>query len=447
MPGVVRVVPLGGSVAVLAEHTWAALAGCRALDLVWTEPKAGQLDDGAIARALTGAARQGQAIAEQGDVGGLAGASRSFSADYRAPFLAHGALEPLNCTAHHRGDECELWVGTQRPAQVQRIVAAKTGLSREQVIIHHAAVGGSFGRRTDVDYVLDAVELSKTAGRPVQVVWSRTDDMAGGRYRPAALHRLRAALDRRGYPRIWTHAAASVATEDGAGWPSDFENPYAVPNQRIRHGVADVAVPAGDWRSGAHSHLAFAVECFVDELARRAGQDPIAYRKRLLTDRPRFLKVLQTAAERSGYGARLAAGRAHGVAVYASAGSVVAQVAEVSLSADRPKVHRITCAIDCGRAINPDGVRAQVEGSIAFGLSAALFGQIRIRDGRPQASNYHDYRVLRLREMPAIDVDIVPSEGPLGGAGEPAVPPVAPAVANAVSRLTGRAVRALPLST
>ena len=447
VPAVVDVLRIPSGVAVVAEHTWAAEQGRQALDLVWSRPNGGSLDDDAVYDRLAARLKGADTVVSKGDLQSLGPAARSVQAEYRVPYLAHAALEPLNCTAHLRGDECELWVGTQNPAGALATAVRMTGLRPEQVRIHHPQVGGAFGRRMVTDYVEDAIHLSKALGRPVQVVWSREDDVTQGPHRPAALHRLRGVLDAEGWPVGWSHDIASSGAENGPGGRPAVSIPYAIPHQRIRFQNAPLAVPTGPWRSGEHSHLAFARECFLDELARVGGHDPLAVRRRLLALHPRHLAVLNAATQAAGYGGRLQDGRAHGMAVYESFGTVVAQVAEVSFAQRRLRVHKMTCAVDCGRSVNPDGVVAQMEGSIAFGLTAALFGRLRIRGSRVQESNFHDYRLLRLREMPVVTVKLVPSGSALGGAGEPGVPPVAPAVANALARLLGKPRRRLPLIT
>ncbi len=445
VPGVIDVVRSPFGIAVIAEHTWAAETGRRALDVTWSRPNGERIDDADVIERLRTASKSGQVVVASGNLRSVSRSSRTFTADYSVPFLAHGALEPLSCTAHYRRNEIDVWIGCQNPSQVRAAVAAQAGLDPSRVTIHPAAVGGSFGRRTTVEEAVEAVALSKTVGRPVQVVWARSDDFRGGGYRTAAFHRLQASLDRRGRPVAWSQAVASVAGR-GPGWPPDFDLPYGIDHRRISHAAVSLPVTTGPWRSGAHSHLAFAIEGFIDELARRAGTDPVAYRRSLLQTQPRHLQVLDAAAKAAGYGRRLGKGRAHGVALYGFAGSVVAQVAEVSRKRGRPQVHRVTCAIDCGRAINPDGVRAQIEGGIVFGLSAALYGRIRLRASGVQESNFHDYRLLRLRDAPDTMVEIVSSSAPVGGVGELGVPPVAPAVANAMLKLTGRPLRTLPLT-
>ena len=447
VPGVARVVQISSGVAVVAENTWAAEQGRRALDIDWSKPSGRRLDARRLEARLKAASRSGDVVFERGDVGSLAASTRKVSATFQLPFLAHGMLEPLSCTAHVQPETCEVWVGTQSPSRVRAAAAAATGLKEEQVTVHATAMGGAFGRRLLTDFVEEAIEVSKKTGRPAQVVWSRADDVRGGRYRPAAFHRLTGYLDGAGDLVGWSHAigSASGANVNHAD-PVGLAMVYGVPNYRLTYGGADLPLSAGPWRSGEHSHVAVAVECFMDEMARAAGRDPLEFRKKVLADQPRYLRVLDAVAEAAEYATRPPGGRARGLAVYGAYGSVVAQIAEVSLRDRRVQVHKVWCAVDCGRAVNPDGVRAQMEGSIAFGLSAALYGRLSLKDGQVQESNFHDYRILRLREMPEVDVRLVPSGGGLGGVGEPGVPPVAPAVANAVAQLRRRPIRRLPLT-
>jgi isoquinoline 1-oxidoreductase beta subunit len=345
----------------------------------------------------------------------------------------------------------------------QMAAAAITGLKPEQVHVHTTFLGGGFGRRAtpSADWVSEAVHVAKAAGATVKTVWTREDDVRGGYYRPLALHRVRAALGSDGLPAAWDHAIVSQSVLVGTPFeamipksgidPSSVEgaadSPYleAIPNHRVQLHDYRAPVPVLWWRSVGHSHTAFAMECMVDELARAAGSDPVDYRRRLLADRPRPRGVLDLAAAKSGWGTPLPAGRARGVAVHESFGSFVAQVAEVSVEAGRIRVHRVVCAVDCGIAVNPTTIEAQMESGIAFGLSAALSGAITLKDGRVQQSNFDDYRVLRLPDMPKVEVHIVASRERPGGVGEPGTPPIAPAVANAVAALTGQRLREMPL--
>jgi isoquinoline 1-oxidoreductase beta subunit len=373
----------------------------------------------------------------------LARAARSqavLEATYRTPYLAHATIEPMNCVADVRRGRCDVWLGTQHQGDTQQVAAEVAGLPKSKVIVHTQFLGGGFGRRLDTEFVADAVELSKSLGVPVQVIWTRADDLQHDRYRPAHAMHLRACLDARGHPEAWLMriAGPELALEG-------IDVPYAMPHRREEHALVDSAVPTGPWRSVGASNNAFAIECFVDELAHRAGQDPLRYRLALLGDAPRHAAVLRHAAECAGWGTPLGAGRGRGLAVYKSFGSVVADVAEVRVADGAIRVERVVTAIDCGIAVDPDAVRAQLEGGAAFGLSAALKEEVRIADGRVQQASFDDYPILTLAEMPRVDVHILPGTADPGGVGEPGVPVIAPAVANAVFAATGQRLRRLPL--
>jgi isoquinoline 1-oxidoreductase beta subunit len=358
-----------------------------------------------------------------------------------------------------------VWAGSQVPTLDQQAVARILGLTPAKVRVHTLLAGGSFGRRAtaDSDVAAEAASIVKAIGgrQPVKLVWTREDDIRGGRYRPLYVHRLRAGLDAAGEIVGWEHRIVGQSIVAGTAYaPLLIKNgidatsvegastlPYAIPNLGVELHTTDVGVPVLWWRSVGSSHTAFSTETFLDELAHAAGRDPVAARRALLGKHPRHLAVLELAAQASGWGGPLAAGRARGVAVHESFGSVVAQVAEVSLGADgRPRVHRVVCAVDCGIAINPDVIRAQMEGGIGYGLGAALWSEITLQAGRVQQSNFHDYRPLRIDEMPEIEVHVVPSSQAPSGVGEPSVPPIAPAVANALFHLTGQRVRRLPFA-
>jgi isoquinoline 1-oxidoreductase beta subunit len=370
-------------------------------------------------------------------------------------------MEPLNCTVELRPDRCEIWTGTQFQTVDRDAAARVAGLRPDQVQIHTTFLGGGFGRRATAssDFVVEAVEVAKASGRPVKVVWTREDDIRGGYYRPMWLSRVSAGLDASGAPVAWRHRIvgqsilAGTPFEqflvkdgiDGTSVEGAAELPYAIPSRRVELHSPKLGVPVLWWRSVGHSHTAFVVESVLDELAAAAGQDPLAFRRRLLAGHPRHLGVLELSARKAGWEAPPAAGRARGLAVHESFGSFVAQVAEVSLVGGRPRVHRVVCAIDCGRIVNPNTIAAQMESAIAFGLSAALHGEITLERGRVRQSNFHDYPVLRMEEMPEVEVHIVPSDEKPGGVGEPGTPPIAPAVCNALYRLTGRRARRLPI--
>ncbi|HET7505389.1 MAG TPA: molybdopterin cofactor-binding domain-containing protein, partial [Kofleriaceae bacterium] len=455
LPGVKNVVEVPTGVAVIAEHFWAAHLGRQALDVTWDAGEGPPFDSDAYAAQLRQLAHQrGQVAAEQGNTdAALAGAARRIEAQYELPYLAHAAMEPLNATVRIDGGRCEIWTGTQAQTADQSAAAEILGIPPDQVTLHTMFLGGGFGRRGALgnDFVREAVHVARAAGAPVKTVWTREDDLRGGHYRPIFVHRIEAGLDASGAPVAWRHTAAGQPIVR-PGRPADpgiegvAESPYlgAVPAHLITTHSPPAPVVVQWWRSVDNSHTAFAMESFIDEIAHAGGHDPLELRRRLLKDHPRELKVLDAAAERAGWGKPAPAGRARGLAIHASFGSVVAEVAEVSIDAGQIRVHRVVCAVDCGVVVNPAGLTAQMESGIIYGLSAALHGAIHIKQGQVQESNFHDYPVVRMHEAPRMDVVIVPSSAPIGGAGEPGTPPIAPAVANAVFALTGKRLRTLP---
>ena len=466
VPGVRQVVQVPSGVAVVADHFWAAEQGRKALTVEWKPgPAAGLDSEDMIAEWRDLTLTPGTTAAEAGDAAGaLAAAAQKIEASYSFPYLAHATMEPLNCTVMIGPDGCDIWTGTQFQGPDQMAAAAITGLKPEQVRIHTTFLGGGFGRRANPasDFVAEAVHVAKAAGAPVKTVWTREDDTRGGYFRPAFVHRARLGLGADGMPVAWDHDMAgqsivagtffeAMIPENGVD-PSSTEgladSPYMaeIPNYRIGVHTPTPGVPVLWWRSVGHTHTAFVAETMIDEAAHAAGRDPVDYRRALLANHPRHLGVLNLAAQKSGWGTPLPSGRARGIAVHESFGSFVAEVAEVSLESDQIRVHRVTCAIDCGIAVNPETIRAQVEGAVAFGLGAALHSAITLKDGRVRESNFDAYRVLRQAEMPAVDVHIVPSKESPGGVGEPGTPPIAPAVANAVFVLTGQRPRDLPLA-
>ncbi|WP_347905860.1 xanthine dehydrogenase family protein molybdopterin-binding subunit [Pseudomonas purpurea] len=465
LPGVRKVVQVPSGVAVVADHYWAAKLGRDALKVEWDlGPNVG-LDSDALRESFRKlAATQGTSASQAGDVAAaLAKASKTIEAEYTVPYLAHAPMEPLNCTVKLGADTCEIWTGTQFQTMDQQITAKITGLKPGQVQIHTRFLGGGFGRRANPasDFVAEAVHVAKAAQAPVKTVWAREDDVRGGYYRSAFLHHARIGLGADGLPVAWRHVLVGQSIMAGTSFEAGFvkngidgTSVEGVADSPYIKGLADHQVDLHSPRTGinvlwlrsvGHSHTAFVMESLIDELAAAAGQDPVAYRRVLLKDHPRHLGVLNLAVEKAGWGSPLANGRALGVAVHESFGSYVAQVAEVSEDNGTIRVHRVVCAVDCGIAVNPTSIAAQMESCITFGLGFALHSKITFKDGRVVQSNYHDYQVLRLNEMPRVEVHIVPSSDKPGGIGEAGVPPTAPAVANAVFALTGQRLRDLPL--
>ncbi|MEJ2483503.1 MAG: xanthine dehydrogenase family protein molybdopterin-binding subunit [Gemmatimonadota bacterium] len=465
VPGVRQVNQVPSGVAVVADHFWAASKGREALEIEWNPGPAADVDSDALIAEWRELVRSpGVTATEAGGVAAaLDGAAQTVEAEFSFPYLAHAAMEPLNCTVRIEPDGCDVWTGTQFQGPDQMAAAAITGLKPEQVRIHTTFLGGGFGRRANpaTDFVSEAVHVAKAAGVPVKTVWTREDDTRGGYYRPAFVHRGRLGLDSGGMPVAWDHDMAGQSILAGtffeAGIPDNgidpssteglADSPYLaeVPNHRIGVHTPTPGVPVLWWRSVGHTHTAFVVESLIDQAAHAAGADPVEYRRTLLAEHPRPLGVLNLAVEKAGWDSSPPTGRARGVAVHESFGSFVAEVAEVSVEDGQIRVHRVTAAIDCGIAVNPETIEAQVQGAIAFGLAATLHSAIHLKDGGAQESNFDDYKVLRLSEMPEVDVHIVPSTDPPGGVGEPGTPPIAPAVANAVFALTGRRLTELPL--
>ncbi|MDT9001579.1 xanthine dehydrogenase family protein molybdopterin-binding subunit [Paucibacter sp. APW11] len=463
--GIIDVLPVGSNaVAVLADRYWRAAQALQQLPVVFDEGPHAALDSAQIRQQLLDALPQsGSGFRSEGDAAQqLAQAGKSIEALYEAPFLAHSAMEPINCTAQFKDGRLTVWCGTQVPDIARWRAAAVAGIASDHVDLHVPLLGGGFGRRLEVDMVEQAVELAlKTKGRPVKLLWSREEDIQHDMYRPVALASFKAALDDQGRPLAWlNHVAApsiGLATMErllpkvAADAPDKnqvegaFDLPYAVPNLSVRQHRVKTPVPIGSWRSVGHSYNAFFTEGFIDELAHAAGKDPFEYRRSLLAAKPRHTGVLELVAAKAGWGQVLPAGRARGIALHESFGSWCAQVAEVSLENGQPRVHRVVCAIDCGLVVNPDTVEAQMQSAIVYGLSAALFGEITIKAGRVEQSNFPSYEAVRMAQMPQIEVHIVPSRAAPGGVGEPGTPPIAPAVANALFALTGQRLRKLPL--
>lgn len=440
--GVHRVVAIDSGIAVVADSFWSAQRGRAALNMQWNPGSKVRLNSAAIHAQLRAALhRHGNAERDDGNIDKtLAGATHVVEALYETPYLAHACMEPMNCTAHVHRDRCEVWVPTQAQTAARAAAAQACGLPESVVEIYTTYAGGGFGRRLQQDFVIEAVQLSKSVGAPVQVLWTREDDMQHDFYRPANATQLRAALDARGFPRAWFQRIAGPRTA-----LRGVTIPYAIDNVRVEQVEEDPGVPVGPWRSVGASQNGFTIECFIDELAHAAGQDPLAYRLALLKQAPRHRAVLQLAADKAGWGKQLPAGHGRGIAVYESFAGWVAHVVEVSVVRGMIRVQRVVSAVDCGTAVNPAGVRDQTESSITFALTAALKGEITIHGGRVVQGNFDDQPLLRIDETPTIEVHLVPSREPPGGVGEPGVPPLAPALANAVFAATGQRLRSLPL--
>jgi len=465
IPGVREVAQIPTGVAVYADTTWAAMQGRDALKVEWDESKAEKRGSDTLWKLYEELARKRGTVArDDGDAAAaLAKGAKTLEATVRVPYLAHAAMEPLNCVVRLGENGCEIWNGEQFQTPDQRAVGELLGIPPENVVIHMLYAGGSFGRRANPhsDYVLEAVNVAKArgGGSTVKLVWTREDDMRAGYYRPMFLHRMRAALDAEGRPTAWHHRIVGQSIMSGTLMEGRIEEgidpasvegvvdlPYGVDNVYVDLHSPQVGVPVQWWRSVGHSHTAFAVETFVDELAAAAGEDPVTFRMALLQGQPRWRGVLQQAADRAGWGEPLPKGRGRGIAVHKSFDSYVAQVAEVSVDGDRFSVDRVVIAVDCGIAVNPDVVRAQMEGGMGFGLGAALSGAITLKDGRVEQQNFDGYQILRLDQMPrSVEVYILKSTEPPTGVGEPGVPPIAPAVANALAAATGKRLRSLPL--
>jgi isoquinoline 1-oxidoreductase beta subunit len=474
MPGALRLVPLqawAGSTAgfaVIGKTWWQAQQAAQAVQVEWQQRPAGALDSRKIEKELRVSLAQepGHVFYEQGDLAAAeSAAARKLEATFSAPYLAHATLEPMNCTAQVSGGKVSIWVPSQVPQMAAAVAARVAGVAIEDVTVNVTLLGGGFGRRLEVDFVAQAVRVAMdSGGQPVQLVWSREEDMTHDFYRPMAVVTMRASIDKQGVasslriqsagdaisPRWFERAATTLngplEMPDKTTAEGLFDLPYAFAHQKMSHVATRQHVPVGYWRSVGHSQNAFFSECFVDELALAADQDPLAFRRSLLKEAPRYMAVLDLAAAKAGWGTALPPGQARGVALHESFGSIVAQVASVSIDAGLPRVHRVVCAIDCGTVVNPGIVAQQMEGAVVFALSAALYGRIDVEGGVVQQKNFPQYGMLKLAQSPQVETYFVSSEAAPGGVGEPGVPPLAPAVANALYVLTGKRQRALPLA-
>ncbi|GGC60618.1 xanthine dehydrogenase family protein molybdopterin-binding subunit [Chelatococcus reniformis] len=459
--GVRQIVRLEDAVAVVADHMGAARKGLAALAIVWDEGANAKVGTADVVATLQAATTQSGVVAERkGDVdAAMAAAAKTVEAVYELPFLAHTTMEPMNCTVHLRKDACDLWVGSQVVSRARATAADVTGLPPERIAVHNHLLGGGFGRRLEIDFVTQAVQIAKQVDAPVKVVWSREEDIQHDIYRPYYVDRLKAGLDAGGRPSAFHHrvTGSSIMARwvpayfkdgldadavDGAAGPYDFDNLLV---DYVRR-EPPAGLLTGWWRGVGVTHNAFMVESFIDELAQAAGREPIDYRRALLARQPRARAVLDLVAEKAGWGAPMPKGRGRGVALLFGFGTYVAQVAEVDVSPKgEVRVSRVVCAVDCGITINPDTVRAQMEGGIVYGLTAALYGEITLKNGRVEQSNFDNYQALRINEVPAIEVHIVSSLEEPGGIGEPGTSGIAPALVNAIYAATGKRLRKLPI--
>jgi len=463
-----------GGVAVLADNSWAAIQGRKALEVKWDEGSAAtESSEGLHQQFLENAAKPGKVVRNDGDAdAALAKATKKIEAAYELPFAAHACMEPMNCTVHIQADRAEAWVPTQGPQWAQSVIAQIAVLPPEKVIVHTTLMGGGFGRRYQADFVMEAAKVAKAAGKPVMVLWTREDDMQHDFYRPASYHKLKGALDDDGNLVAWKHfqTSTSIAAkwrENGAEKPEQGEFgtgstiPYTTPNIRIEYTLAESSAPRAWWRSVEHSSSGFVMESFIDELAHSAGQDPLAFRLKLIgsdrkipqfddekeppLDTARLKGLLRLAAEKASWGRPLPKGQGRGIAAFYSFNSYTSCVAEVSVEKGSVKLNRVVYAVDCGRPINPDGVRAQIESAAIYGLSAAMHDAITVKNGRVEQSNFNDYDMPRMSETPKTEVHVVMSKEEPTGIGEPGLPVVAPAVCNAIFNAIGKRLRRLPI--
>jgi len=459
--GVRQIVRLDDAVAVIADHMWAAKKGLAALDIAWDAGPNAHFSTADLVAQLAEASNRPAVVAKQeGDVvQAMTGAARTIEAVYQLPLLAHAAMEPINCTAHVRSDGCDVWVGTQVAARAQAAAAAASGLPLEKVAVHNHLLGGGFGRRLDVDSITQAVKIARQVDYPVKVVWSREEDMQHDVYRPYYYDRLKASLDAQGAPIAWSHRV--VGSSIMARWvPPAFKNgldsdavegaagPYAFPNLLVDYVRQEPpsGLTTGWWRGVGLTHNAFMVEGFIDELAAAAKKDPVEYRRALLAKGSRARAVLDLAAEKAGWSKALPAGKGRGMAIMFGFGTYIAEVAEIGVAKDgEVRVERVICALDCGRTVNPDTIKAQIEGGIIFGITAALHGEITLEEGRVAQGNFDSYEMLRINEAPTIEVHMIESEADPGGIGEPGTSVIAPAIVNAIFAATGKRLRRLPI--
>lgn len=462
IPGVRQVVKIDNAVAVIGDHTWAAKRGLQALDIQWNEGADAKLSMKQIVDDLANASQRNGAVARKdGDVvHAFSNAKTRVDAVYQQPFLAHATMEPINCTVHVRPDGCEIWLGSQVPTRVRDAAMAVTGLPADKIVVHNHLIGGGFGRRLEFDMVTQAVKIGKQVSTPVKVLWTREEDIQHDMYRPYYYDKISAGLDANGKPLAWQHRIvgssimarfAPPAFKDGLD-PDAVEVasdlPYDLPNQLVDYVRQEPhAIPTAFWRGVGPTRGTFVVESFIDELAAEAKVDPVKYRRDLLGKTPRALNVLNTATQAANWGSALPKGQGRGVSVMHAFGSYFAIVVDVAVDQGEVAVKRVVCAVDCGMVVNPNTVEAQVQGGIIFGITAALYSEITIKDGRVEQNNFTDYRMLRIDETPPIDVHIVKSSEAPGGIGEPGTAALAPALTNAIFAATGKRLRQLPVGS
>ncbi|MEA3082522.1 MAG: isoquinoline 1-oxidoreductase subunit beta, partial [Paraburkholderia sp.] len=462
IPGVRQVVKLDNAVAVIGDHTWAAKRGLQALDIKWNEGAGATLGMQQIVDDLAQASQRNGAVARKdGDVGtAFSNARTRVDAVYQQPFLAHATMEPINCTVHVRPDGCDVWLGSQVPTRVVDAAVAVTGLPADKIVVHNHLIGGGFGRRLEFDMVTQAVKVAKQVSTPVKVVWTREEDIQHDMYRPYYYDKISAGLDANGKPIAWRHriVGSSILARFA---PPAFKNgldpdavevasdlPYDLPNQLVDYVRQEPhAVPTAFWRGVGPTRSTFVVESFIDELAAQAKIDPVKYRRDLLGKTPRALNVLDTATQAANWGSAVPTGQGHGVSVMHAFGSFFAIVVDVAVDQGEVAVKRVVCAVDCGMVVNPNTIEAQVQGGIIFGITAALYSQITIKDGRVEQNNFTDYRMLRIDQTPPIEVHIVKSSEAPGGIGEPGTAALAPALTNAIYAATGKRLRQLPVGS
>lgn len=461
--GVRHVIVIDSGVAVIADHFWAAKKGREALTINWDEGENAKLSSEMIRQKLKLSIGEAKSVRDDGDVSAaLENGEKQISAVFETPYLAHTCMEPMNCTADVQATSCQVWVPTQAQEFAMKVAKDISGLVAEKIQVHTTFLGGGFGRRAEKDFIIEALQCSNAIQQPVKVIWTREDDVQHDYYRPVTYNELTAAIDKNNHAIAWQHNIASPSIleryvplakillrgKDKTSTEGASNLPYAIANIAVNYAWVNTGIPVGFWRSVGNSQNGFITECFIDELANLAKQDAFEFRKRLLKNHARHLAVLELAIGKAGWNKPLPEGHFHGMAVMESFGSFVAQVAEVSIQSAGTlpvKVHKITCAVDCGIVVNPDTVEAQLQSGIIFGLTAALSGEIGIENGRVMQSNFHDYPALRINEVPDIEVHLIKSAEPVGGVGEIGVPPIAPAVANAVFAATGKRVRKLPI--